>query len=169
MAQAIRKAAGLDAVTFGSALGLPTGQLIRSWTSNSGEARAGWGALPRGASSTIRRGCRWLSWPNRRIILVALSLGPATPTLPLPATRLRRAGGGRSEKPKREASHGGFALRRRADARRQGSSPADQTKSTSLACIAAPFCRVMVSWVMPSPELTCQCMASSGTNVEPGP
>jgi hypothetical protein len=33
MAQAIRKATGLDAVTFSSALGLPTGQLIRSWTS----------------------------------------------------------------------------------------------------------------------------------------
>ena len=33
MAQAKRKATGLDAVTFGSALGLPTGQLIRSWTS----------------------------------------------------------------------------------------------------------------------------------------
>jgi hypothetical protein len=33
MAQAIRKATGLDAVTFSSALALPTGQLIRSWTS----------------------------------------------------------------------------------------------------------------------------------------
>jgi uncharacterized protein DUF2283 len=54
-----------------------------------------------------------------------------------------------------------LALRRRVDARRQRSSPAGQTKSTSLACTAAPFWRVMVSWVSPSPELTCQCVASS--------
>ena len=33
MAQAIRKATGLEEVTFRSALALPTGQLIRSWTS----------------------------------------------------------------------------------------------------------------------------------------
>ena len=33
MAQAIRKATGLEEVTFSSALALPTGQLIRSWTS----------------------------------------------------------------------------------------------------------------------------------------
>ena len=33
MAQAIRKATGLEEVAFGSTLALPTGQLIRSWTS----------------------------------------------------------------------------------------------------------------------------------------
>ena len=66
---------------------------------NSGGARAGWGALPRGASSTIRRGCRWLPWPNRRIILVALSARPATPH-PYPSPPLgfaeRGEGGARS-------------------------------------------------------------------------
>jgi hypothetical protein len=66
---------------------------------DSGEARAGWGVLPRGASSTIGRWCRWLPWPNRRIILVALSPRPATPH-PYPSPPLAsRAGGGRCEKP----------------------------------------------------------------------
>ena len=64
-----------------------------------GEARAGWGVLPRDASSTIRRGCRWLPWPNRRVVLVALSPRPATPH-PYPSPPLgfaeRGEGGARS-------------------------------------------------------------------------
>src|SRR5215203_4547089 len=59
----------------------------------------GGGALPRGASSTIRRGCRWLPWPNRRIILVPRAPRPATPH-PYPSPPLgfaeRGEGGARS-------------------------------------------------------------------------
>src|SRR5215208_2170373 len=56
------------------------------------------GASPR-RFVDVRRGCRWQPWPNHRVILVALAPRPAIPPpLPLPATRLRRAGGGRSEK-----------------------------------------------------------------------
>src|SRR5215217_6417608 len=66
---------------------------------DSGEARAGWGVLPRGASSTIARRCRWLPWPNRRIIFVALSPRPTTPH-PYPSPPLgfaeREEGGARS-------------------------------------------------------------------------
>ena len=53
--------------------------------------RAGWGALPRGASSTIRRGCRWLPWPNRRVVLLGISPRPATPH-PYPSPPLGFAG-----------------------------------------------------------------------------
>src|SRR5215208_3601625 len=53
--------------------------------------RAGWGALPRGASSTIRRGCRWLPWPNRRVVLLGISPRPAPPP-PSPSPPLGFAG-----------------------------------------------------------------------------
>src|SRR5215217_5664059 len=59
--------------------------------------RAGWGALPRGASLTIRRGCRWLPWPNRRNTLVALSPRPATPH-PTPPRHSASPSGGREER-----------------------------------------------------------------------
>src|SRR5215203_5556563 len=66
---------------------------------DSGKARAGWGALPRGASSRIRRGCRWAPWPSRRVVLVACPPRPATPH-PYPSPPLgfaeRGEGGARS-------------------------------------------------------------------------
>src|SRR5829696_2187883 len=60
---------------------------------DSRKARAGWGVLPRGASSTARRGCRWLPWPNRRVALVGISPRPAAPhpySSPLFASRAER-------------------------------------------------------------------------------
>src|SRR5215203_5159982 len=60
-------------------------------------AAQGWGALPRGASLTIRRGCRWLPWPNRRNTLVALSPRPATPH-PTPPRHSASPSGGREER-----------------------------------------------------------------------
>jgi hypothetical protein len=68
---------------------------------DSGKARAGWGVLPealRRLRSAVSKGAlaqpphrprRPLAWPSR------------PPPLPLPATRLRRAGGGRSREPDR--------------------------------------------------------------------
>src|SRR5215213_3632074 len=65
-----------------------------------GAPGAGVGVLPRGASSTVRRGCRWVPWPTRRIILVALSPRPAIPPpYPSPPLGFAERGEGRCEQP----------------------------------------------------------------------
>ena len=93
-----RSGYGVRTLKVGGAHLPPPAREASGGEGDSGEARAVGGASPRRFVDDQAR-CRWVSWPNRRIILVALSPRPASPPLPLPATRLRRAGGGRSEKP----------------------------------------------------------------------
>ena len=93
-----RWAYGIHTLKVGGAH-LPLPPLAKRVAGRVGRSPSGVGVLPRGASLTIGRGCRWLPWPNRRVVLVALSPRPATPH-PYPSPPLgfaeRGEGGARS-------------------------------------------------------------------------
>jgi hypothetical protein len=64
---------------------------------DSGKARAGWGALPRAASSMIRRGCRWLPGPTAASSASPSRLAQPPPT-PTPPRHSASPSGGREER-----------------------------------------------------------------------